>query len=191
MDRSVLIPFFYDDEPTEWSLFDPWRYALQSFGHHHPAHRHGSNKKNDLFSQYLRELQKDFETVQKLDDEGFRFRVDVQDYKPEEIKVTLHDNTVTVEGKHEERSDAHGTISRQFVRKFALPKGVIDVEKLQSNFSSDGVLTICAPKLPSIENKKREIPIERVGPVKEQLKNKEEAKNGAANGKNGEKMETK
>ncbi|XP_063710004.1 heat shock protein 23-like [Culicoides brevitarsis] len=176
MDRSIIIPFLFDHQPAEWSLFDPWRYALQNFGHHHhhvtPAQRQGS-KKGDLFSQYLRELQKDFETVQKLDDEGFRFRVDVQDYKPEEIKVMLEGNTVTVEGKHEERSDAHGTISRQFVRKFALPKGVIDVEKLQSNFSSDGVLTICAPKLQAIENKKaREIPIERCGPVKEQIQQK-------------------
>uniref|UniRef100_A0A336M4G1 CSON002819 protein n=1 Tax=Culicoides sonorensis TaxID=179676 RepID=A0A336M4G1_CULSO len=148
MDRSLLS---YFAEPAEWSLFDPWRYALQSFGHHH---HHAS--------------------IQKLDENGFQFRVDVQQYKPEEIKVTLNENTVTVEGQHEERSDAHGTISRQFVRKFALPKGVVDVEKLQTTFSSDGVLTIHAPKLQAIENKSRVIPITRTGPVKESIKDKEQ-----------------
>uniref|UniRef100_A0A336K760 CSON002820 protein n=1 Tax=Culicoides sonorensis TaxID=179676 RepID=A0A336K760_CULSO len=173
MERSIVIPFLFDNQPSEWTLFDPWRFALQSFDHHHgKPQRRAQNP--SMFSQYLKELQKDFETVQKLDESGFHFKVDVQHYKPEEIKVTLNENTVTVEGHHEERSDAHGTISRQFTRKFVLPKGVVDVEKLQSTFSSDGVLTIHAPKLQAIENKSRVIPITRTGPVKESIKDKEQ-----------------
>lgn len=179
MDRSIHIPFLYDhQQPAEWTLFDPWRYALQSFDYHHRPNQHRATNSLNLFSQYLKELQKDFETVQKLDNTGFKFRIDVQDYKPEEIKVTLNGNMVVVEGRHEERSDAHGTISRQFVRKFALPKGVVDVDKLQSNFSSDGVLTILAPKLQAVESKSRVIPIEQTGPVKEGIKERE--KNGEA-----------
>lgn len=169
-----------EPEPIQVTVFDPWRYALRSFDHHHGQHphKHSSNTPN-LFSQYLKELQKDFETVQKLDDTGYRFRVDVQHFKPEEISVKLEDNIVVVEGKHEERSDAHGTISRQFVRKFTLPQGEVDVDKLQSSLSTDGVLTITAPRLNVVENKSRSIPIQKTGPVKESIKQGEEAKQEA------------
>lgn len=189
MDRRSLLTYFTEPEPEQWSLFDPWRYALQSFGHHHGASllpRHHSSQIPMLFDQYLKELQKDFESVQKFDENGFQFRVDVQQFKPEEVTVTLKDNIVIVEGKHEERSDAHGSISRQFTRKFALPKGQVDMEKLQSNLSSDGVLTITAPKLQAIEGSSRVIPITKTGPVKESIKEKEtngkleEKKNGIA-----------
>lgn len=177
MERSLLSYLLEPEpEPVQVTVFDPWRYALRSFDHHHGNHPHKHSPNSaGLFSQYLKELQKDFETVQKLDDKEFRFRVDVQHYKPEEISVKLEDNVVVVEGKHEERSDAHGTISRQFVRKFALPQGVVNVDKLQSNLSTDGVLTITAPRLDAIENKSRSIPIQKTGPVKESIKQNEDA----------------
>lgn len=180
MDRRSLLSYYMNPEPMEWNLFDPWRYALQSFGHHHGTSllpRHSSSEIPGLFDQYLTELQKDFESVQKLDENGFQFKVDVTQFKPEEINIKLDDNVVTVEGKHEEKSDAHGTIERQFVRKFALPKGHVNMEELKSSLSSDGVLTITAPKMAqSIENKSRVIPIVRTGPVKEQVEEKLEAK---------------
>lgn len=179
MDRRSLLSYCLDPEPLEWSLFDPWRYALQTFDHHHGAsllpRHHRSSDIPALFNQYLEELQKDFETVQKLDENGFHFKLDVQQFKPDEINVKLDENVVTVEGKHEERSDAHGTIERHFVRRFALPKGHVNMEELKSSLSSDGVLTITAPKLTqSIENKSRVIPIEQTGPVKEQIEGKSE-----------------
>uniref|UniRef100_A0A336K7P8 CSON002823 protein n=1 Tax=Culicoides sonorensis TaxID=179676 RepID=A0A336K7P8_CULSO len=189
MDRRSLLSYF-DPEPAEWSLFDPWRFALQSFGHHHGASllpRHSSSDIPLLFDQYLKELQKDFESVQSFDENGFNFRLDVQEFKPEEITVTLKDNIVIVEGKHEERSDAHGTISRQFTRKFALPKGQVDVEKLQSNLSSDGILTINAPKLQAIEGKSRTIPITKTGPAKKEIKDQKKETNGATEEKKQEK----
>lgn len=48
---------------------------------------------------------------------------------------------ICIEGSHEEKTDEHGMISRQFVRKYKLPKEC-DREKLMSNLSRDGVLTI-------------------------------------------------
>lgn len=177
MDGRSLLSYFLEPEPAEWSLFDPWRYALQSFGQLHGGHLlphyRSSSDIPALFNEYLKELQKDFETVQKLDENGFQFKIDVQQFKPEEINIKLDDNVVTVEGKHEERSDAHGTIERHFVRKFALPKGHVKLEELKSSMSSDGVLTITAPKVPqAIENKTRVIPIEQTGPVKGQIEGK-------------------
>ena len=55
------------------------------------------------------------------------------------------DDYLVVEGKHEEREDKHGFISRQFTRKYKLPQN-INVEKIASNLSSDGILSITAPK---------------------------------------------
>lgn len=42
--------------------------------------------------------------------------LDVQQFKPEELKVRVVEGVVEVEGKHEERQDEHGSISRHFVR---------------------------------------------------------------------------
>lgn len=54
-------------------------------------------------------------------------------------------NNVTIEAKHEERQDEHGFVSRHFVRRYALPPSH-DVFNITSSLSSDGVLTITAPK---------------------------------------------
>lgn len=52
---------------------------------------------------------------------------------------------MVVEGKHEEKADEHGYISRHFVRKYLLPADT-EPEQVASTLSSDGVLTITAPK---------------------------------------------
>jgi crystallin alpha B len=90
----------------------------------------------------------------------FEANLDVQQFKPEEITVKVSDNTVTVEGKHDERVDEHGYISRHFVRRYVLAEGH-DVGRIESKLSSDGVLTITAPKNESGEEKM--IPIVQTG----------------------------
>ncbi|XP_066153993.1 protein lethal(2)essential for life-like [Euwallacea fornicatus] len=103
----------------------------------------------------------------QVDKDKFQANVDIQQFKPEEITVRLEgDNTVIVEGKHEEKQDEHGFISRHFVRRYVLPDDV-DAQKVQSRLSSDGVLSISAPKKPDgkqIESK--QIPISLTGPLK-------------------------
>nr|ABD98776.1 putative small heat shock protein [Graphocephala atropunctata] len=92
------------------------------------------------------------------DKDNFKVSLDVQQFKPEELTVKVVDNCVVVEGKHEERSDEHGFVSRQFTRRYRLPDNC-DVQALQSSLSSDGVLQLTAPKK-SIEDKgARPIPI--------------------------------
>lgn len=49
-------------------------------------------------------------------------------------------------GKHEERSDTYGFVSREFRRRVAIPKGV-NPESVTSTLTPDGHLTIMAPKL--------------------------------------------
>lgn len=71
--------------------------------------------------------------------------LDVQQFSPDEITVKTVDNYVTVEAKHEERQDEHGYISRHFVRRYVLPPSH-DLVNVTSTLSSDGVLTVTAPK---------------------------------------------
>lgn len=70
-----------------------------------------------------------------------------------------------VEGKHEERADDLGLISRHFTRRYALPKG-FNMSDVMSTLSSDGVLTIKVPpvnKTPEV--KEKVIPIQITGPA--------------------------
>lgn len=79
------------------------------------------------------------------DKDKFQVNLDVQQFKPEEISVKTVDNTVTIEGKHEEKQDEHGYITRHFVRRYVLPKDV-HTDNVQCNLSSDGILTVVVPK---------------------------------------------
>lgn len=106
---------------------------------------------------------KDHGSTVSFNDNKFEVSLDVQQFAPEEITVKASGkNTIVVEGKHEEKQDEHGYISRQFVRRYVLPEGH-DIEKVSSNLSSDGILTITAPKLEAIEADQRQIPITQTG----------------------------
>lgn len=85
------------------------------------------------------------------------------------LQVKVHDEDskegayLAINAKHEERSDEHGFVSRQFSRRLLLPPDV-DVKALQCNWSPDGVLTLSAPRkaLPvPDDNSGRAIPITR------------------------------
>lgn len=71
--------------------------------------------------------------------------LDVQQFSPDEITVKTVDKNVVVEAKHEERQDEHGYVSRHFVRRYVLPTDY-DATNVTSTLSSDGVLTIMAPR---------------------------------------------
>ena len=87
-------------------------------------------------------------SVTSINGDTFEVKVEVQHFKPEEISVKLIDsNNLIVEGKHEERSDDHGYISRSFSRRYIIPD-CYDSDKLESQLSLNGVLTIKAPRKP-------------------------------------------
>uniref|UniRef100_A0A182QMN6 SHSP domain-containing protein n=1 Tax=Anopheles farauti TaxID=69004 RepID=A0A182QMN6_9DIPT len=97
--------------------------------------------------------------------ERLQINLDVQQFTPHEITVKTVNNSVVVEGKHEERQDEHGYISRHFVRRYVLPDDH-DPKDVISSLSSDGVLTIVAPRkalAPAQEVVyERTVPIQRV-----------------------------
>lgn len=142
-----LVPLMFRDW---WEDFDrPLRLFDQNFG---LGLRH-----DDLFhpslhrsSGYLRPWrllprQDSGTSSVQVDKEKFQVILDVQQFTPGEITVKVVDNFVTVEGKHEEKQDEHGFISRHFIRKYMLPKDT-EPDSVCSSLSSDGVLTISAPK---------------------------------------------
>ncbi|KAG8232747.1 hypothetical protein J437_LFUL012992, partial [Ladona fulva] len=94
-----------------------------------------------------------------VDEDGFKVVLDVEQFSPSEITVKVAGNTVVVEGKHEERRDEHGYVSRHFIRRYTVPSGV-HMDAVTSALSSDGVLTVSAPKVQALkEGKVRVIPI--------------------------------
>ncbi|XP_011500515.1 PREDICTED: protein lethal(2)essential for life-like [Ceratosolen solmsi marchali] len=107
----------------------------------------------------------------------FHVALDVQQFKPDEINVKVIDNYVVVEGKHEEKQDDHGIVSRHFLRKYKIPDQC-DPEKATSTLSYDGILTVVAPKkFEAIEKKnERILKVERTGkPMSEKEKGEEAA----------------
>ncbi|KPP77325.1 heat shock protein beta-1-like [Scleropages formosus] len=76
--------------------------------------------------------------------ELWKVSLDVNHFAPEELVVKTKDGVVEITGKHEERRDEHGCISRCFTRKYTLPPGA-DAEKVTSTLSPEGLLTVEAP----------------------------------------------
>lgn len=120
------------------------------------------------FPHYLKKLNAALEEVGANvthDKDKFHTNFDIH-FKPEEISVKADEdnNMVTIEGKHEEKNDEHGQIYRHFIRKYTLPKDC-DIKKIESQLSSDGVLSITAPKTGEQKQIKdqRTIPIIRTG----------------------------
>ena len=104
---------------------------------------------------------KDDQTIKVRDDEKtFEVSLDTHNYRPDEIKVNVVDKVLSVEGKHEEKSeDGSKYTSRQFIRKYTLPAECPPAE-VASNLSADGVLLITAPKKLALKDTDRKVPIQ-------------------------------
>lgn len=143
-----------DDLPSSWTLYDTEGLVIRprrQLHRHFPYERSLSRKSSGA------------STVQ-ADKNKFQVTLDVQQFSPEEVTVKVVGKNVVVEGKHEEKQDEHGWISRQFVRKYLVPEQC-DIDELQSTLSSDGVLTITAPRktLELDDKKERIIKIQNTG----------------------------
>uniref|UniRef100_A0A182WJV3 SHSP domain-containing protein n=1 Tax=Anopheles minimus TaxID=112268 RepID=A0A182WJV3_9DIPT len=97
-----------------------------------------------------------------ITNDRLQINLDVQQFTPHEITVKTVNNSIVVEGKHEEKQDEHGYISRHFVRRYVLPDDH-DPKDVISSLSSDGVLTIVAPK--KVQHPPQEVTYERTVPI--------------------------
>nr|XP_033770013.1 heat shock protein beta-6 [Geotrypetes seraphini] len=96
----------------------------------------------------------------KLDKDNFSVLLDVKHFSPDEINLKVVGDHVEVHAKHEEKQDEHGFISREFHRRYLIPK-VVNPSAITSSLSPDGVLSITAPTTPSAKPEERTIPITR------------------------------
>ncbi|KAI3373065.1 hypothetical protein L3Q82_006413 [Scortum barcoo] len=95
----------------------------------------------------------------KQTQDTWKVSLDVNHFSPEELVVKTKDGVVEITGKHEERKDEHGFVSRTFTRKYTLPS-TANVEKVTSSLSPEGVLTVEAPlNVPAIESSETTIPV--------------------------------
>merc|ERR1719290_729099 len=103
------------------------------------------SKQMDMFQN------KDSEVIRVKDDnDKFEISLDTSQYRPDELRVNVENGVISVEGKHEEKSeDGRKMVSKQFSRKYSLPAGAKS-ENVVSNLSSDGVLVVSAPKKEAI-----------------------------------------
>ncbi|XP_065273272.1 alpha-crystallin B chain isoform X1 [Emys orbicularis] len=95
----------------------------------------------------------------RLEKDKFSVNVDVKHFSPEDLKVKVLGDVIEVHGKHEERQDEHGSVAREFNRKYRIPADV-DPLSITSSLSSDGVLTVNGPRKQT-DVPERTIPITR------------------------------
>uniref|UniRef100_A0A672LKV7 Heat shock protein, alpha-crystallin-related, b2 n=1 Tax=Sinocyclocheilus grahami TaxID=75366 RepID=A0A672LKV7_SINGR len=70
-----------------------------------------------------KQLERGFSQVESEDD-WYRVLLDVCQFTPDEISVRTVDNLLEVTGRHAQRMDQHGFVSREFTRTYILPMGV-------------------------------------------------------------------
>ena len=68
-------------------------------------------------------------TQVKYDNKVFEVKLDVSSFKPEDIQVTVNDtdSKLVITGKHQEKPDDHGYISREFNRQIYIPEVKFDI----------------------------------------------------------------
>lgn len=118
----------------------------------------------------------DFIKQSHITKDGFEVCIDVRHFQPNEISLKTENDEIVVNAKHDEKEDEHGHVSREFTRRYKLPKG-FRIQDLSSSLSSDGVLSIKCPHAPESEDLNvRHIQIHQTGPARATIKSNEEKK---------------
>ncbi|XP_072016402.1 uncharacterized protein [Amphiura filiformis] len=104
----------------------------------------------------------------RKDEKEFKVSINVSQFTPEDLNVSVTDQDVRVQGRHEERKDSRGFISREFTRRYQLPDDV-DPSTVKSSLGQSGMLSVFAPRKlkteSSFSNGGHEVPIE-IDPAK-------------------------
>lgn len=101
-------------------------------------------------------------------DDHYLLRADVPGITPDEVKVELEDDVLTVSGSHEEKSEEKdGNYVRRerhfgsFTRSMRVPRGT-DPSEIEAKISN-GVLEVRIPKPPSAESEPKQIEVKAEG----------------------------
>ncbi|VDK61847.1 unnamed protein product [Gongylonema pulchrum] len=66
----------------------------------------------------------------------FAVEMNVAQFRPEDLKVSLRNDELIIEGHQKQQRDQYGTVERHFVRRYAIPDDV-DRTTLASNITGD------------------------------------------------------
>ncbi|XP_035219742.1 alpha-crystallin A chain-like [Stegodyphus dumicola] len=100
----------------------------------------------------------------KKDDNHFEVALDVSQFKPEDLEVKIVGNFVVIHGKHNEKNDENALVSREFKRRYMLPRNC-ETDMITPSLGSDGILKIRVPKKVIQESKdERIVPISKEEP---------------------------
>jgi len=84
--------------------------------------------------------------VQVSDNEDrFEFIIPTDDYAPGELKVTVLDDVLKIEGKHVDESEGK-KVSKQFSRSYVLPRHVYKMDQVESCLTKAKNLVVKVPK---------------------------------------------
>ncbi|KAL6463388.1 hypothetical protein MHYP_G00277790 [Metynnis hypsauchen] len=160
MDIAIQHPWF---RRSFWPSFFPSRIFDQHFGEHIPESEALTPYPSLYFSRpsFFRwpSWVESGLSEMKMEKDRFTINLDVKHFAPEELAVKIVGDYIEVHAKHEDRQDDHGSISREFLRKYRLPTGV-DPASITSSLSSDSILMVTAPRKTS-DAPERPIPITR------------------------------
>jgi len=94
----------------------------------------------------------------------YQIKAEIPDVKKEDVKVTLEDGVLTIQGERKQEKEVKGKryhrVERsygRFVRSFTLPD-VVDEEKVQAEFK-DGILNLALPKSEKAKPKAIEVKV--------------------------------
>lgn len=149
-------------------LFDPWKddtFRLQPFKFEPWDFKDFELRAREMHERLFSGMTSIIPTMGK---NGFEVSVDARQFRPDEIAVKIHGNSVIIEGKHEEKQGETKYISRHFTQRYDLPYGY-DADKITSELSSDGYLTVKAPSPKPLVSKERFIAIQQTGEKRGQL----------------------
>ncbi len=97
-------------------------------------------------------------------DEGYQIKAEIPDVKKEDVKVTVEDGVLTIQGERkqekEEKGKKYHRVERsygRFVRSFTLPD-LVDEGKVKAEFK-DGVLNLQLPKSEKVKPKAIEVTV--------------------------------
>ncbi|XP_043910860.1 heat shock protein beta-11-like [Protopterus annectens] len=178
--RTSFSPLYASQEPgfTAWpfslSTFEQLERELQTDLH---QMRRTMNFMNEIFQQLSDDVlekrklpvdkpqtrrEKDPGSRIQNDEKGFSLSLDVKQFSPEELNVKVAGRKVTVEGKHEMKSEDGETVfsyeCNRFKKEVLLPEDV-NSEEVTCLLSHNGELVIAAPRLSSPAVTGRDIPI--------------------------------
>ncbi|VDN01681.1 unnamed protein product [Thelazia callipaeda] len=93
------------------------------------------------------------------DTSRFAVEIDAYQFRPEEIQVKTIDDTLLIEGRHEDVHDRDNFTKMYFVRKYQLPLDVNPAD-ISSTIDNSGRLLVEARKQSHIQGRERMIPVE-------------------------------